>query len=53
MYYIRKDYKRAFNFIIGIYVNVTGASELPNGYIVGVMATLLIYCLFKCLKSLT
>ena len=48
MYYIRKDYKRAFNSVLRVYVDVTGATELPNKYLVWAVVTLVVYGLSKC-----
>ena len=48
MYYVRKDYKRVFNFVLGIYVDLTGATELPNVYLVGFGAILVLFCVYKC-----
>ena len=46
-YYARKDYKRLFNYVIGIYVDLTGADKLPNLWLVGAVAALVLYCVVK------
>ena len=48
MYYVRKDYKRVFNFVLGIYVDLTGPTELPNVYLAGFGAVLILFCVYKC-----